>query len=340
MGWRATRCRASTTVAVPSPISTRPEPRQMMDRGRRQLAVELPPHDLGTRELAPDLLLDDAVGRRPQIGIGRLVLGRLERLQVGGRVGCGVERGEDGQAGGAVGQKALASLFDHEGLRQPHGATDVNRLPARRQHPSRARRTQERQRQLRGRVRRRGRQLGFDRAAEGDVGEQRQGSSGDHPVRRRQPARGGHFGVGRSRPEPGRPGAREVGQRRRRPQPRRQPSRRSRPGSAISRRSGYEPRTGSRQILGTSWPPMAADAIRRSSLLDRRSVHTLFEEIAPRHAERPPSATDDQARGRMSAGPSIQTRTRSPACQAGKPRRRERIVRPEGRRSSTSWSWP
>ena len=37
------------TVAVPSPISRRLEPGQVMERGRRQLAGELPPHDLGTR---------------------------------------------------------------------------------------------------------------------------------------------------------------------------------------------------------------------------------------------------------------------------------------------------
>ena len=39
-------------------------------------------------------------------------------------------------------------------------------------------------------------------------------------------------------------------------------------------------------------------------------------------------------------GPSTQARTWSPGCQAGKPSRRERIVCPERRRSSTSWSWP
>ena len=39
-------------------------------------------------------------------------------------------------------------------------------------------------------------------------------------------------------------------------------------------------------------------------------------------------------------GPSIQIRTRSPGCHAGKPSRRERSRRPLGSSRCTSWSWP
>ncbi len=39
-------------------------------------------------------------------------------------------------------------------------------------------------------------------------------------------------------------------------------------------------------------------------------------------------------------GPSIQTLTRSPGCQAGKPRRRLRTERPESSSTRTIWSWP
>ena len=96
------------------------------------------------------------------------------------------------------------SRLEHEDLRQRDRPSHVDRLSMGVERHPRPRGAKERHRELRRRVGGRGRELGLDRAAERDVGHDRQDPTGDHAGGRGEPPRRGHLGLGRSVAEAGR----------------------------------------------------------------------------------------------------------------------------------------
>ena len=179
--------RGMAKVALPSPNSIGPEPGQVMERGRRQLAGELaragsrrrraPPRPpAGSPRPAADAGMDP--GTRARRGsYGSMVSGGSGGCSSGGKM---VSR----EVPWAI-SRSLSSSITKTSDRPTERPTWIACPPAS-QRRSGACRAQEGQRQLGGRVRRGGRQLGLDRAAERDVGQDRQGSAGDHGRSRRQ----------------------------------------------------------------------------------------------------------------------------------------------------------
>jgi hypothetical protein len=167
-------------VARPSPTSTISSPVSQRIGGGGSSPTDLASQNLTAGKLVPDALAEDAIlGRRTQVGIGRLLWRRLDSRRLDRAFGRLVDRRQDREPGGAVSDQALTAWVDQERLGEAQRASDVDRLPVGGQRRARSRRAQERQRELGGGVGSCAGKLRLDRAAKPDVGHHRQGAASD-----------------------------------------------------------------------------------------------------------------------------------------------------------------